>query len=212
MRGLFLVLEGPEGAGKSTLAVRLAERLRDRLAGTGIDVIKTREPGGTPVSDAVRTVLLDPGQHIAPLTEFLLYSASRAQHVQDVIRPALMQGAVVICDRFTASSVAYQGAGRGLDQAFVQELNRRVAQDCVPDLMVLLDVDVEIGMERIRSRGQADRLERADREFHRRVAESFREQARADDWLVVDAAQPVEAVETQVLTTIDAMLEQWLGQ
>lgn len=210
MSGLFLVLEGPEGAGKSTLAVRLAERLRERLAGTGTDVIMTREPGGTPVSDSIRTVLLDPGQHIAPLTEFLLYSASRAQHVEDVIRPALENGSVVICDRFTASSVAYQGAGRGLDGEFVKSLNSRVAQGLVPDLTVLLDVEVDVGMERIRSRGQADRLERADREFHRRVAESFRQQAGAAGWLRVDAAQPAEAVEAHVLREVDAMLEPWL--
>lgn len=209
MNGLFLVLEGPEGAGKSTLAVRLAQHLREKLAGTGTDIILTKEPGGTPVSESIRHTLLDPGLHISPLTEFLLYSASRAQHVEDVVRPALQNGSIVICDRFTASSVAYQGAGRGLDQEFIRELNQRVARGCVPDLTILLDVDVEVGMERIRSRGQADRLEQADREFHRRVVESFREQARADGWLRVDAGQAAEAVEAQVLTAVDAMLEPW---
>ena len=208
-RGLFIVLEGPEGAGKSTLAVRLAARLRSRLDSASTDVLMTREPGGTPVSDSIRTVLLDPGQNIAPLTEFLLYSASRAQHVEDVIRPALENGSIVICDRFTASSVAYQGAGRGLDQAFVRELNQRVAHDCVPDLTILLDIDVDQGMDRIRARGQADRLEQADREFHRRVAASYREQAEAGGWLNVDASQSVELVEQQVLKVLDGMLTQW---
>ncbi len=214
MRGLFLVLEGPEGAGKSTLAVRLANRLRERFQAVGghaPDVILTREPGGTPVSDAVRSVLLDPGQQIAPLTEFLLYSASRAQHVEDVILPALVSGAIVVCDRFAASSVAYQGAGRGLDLEFVRSLNARVAAGCEPDLTVLLDVDAGTGLQRIANRGQTDRLERADRAFHERVAASFRRQAAEGGWQVVDGSQPAAAVEAQVMERVGRLVDAWLA-
>ncbi len=214
MRGLFVALEGPEGAGKSTLSVRLANRLREQLRASGgraPDVILTREPGGTPVSDAIRSVLLDPGQQIAPLTEFLLYSASRAQHVVDVIAPALEQGAIVICDRFIASSVAYQGAGRGLDAGFVSDLNSKVAGGCLPDLTILLDVETSTGLERIRQRGQTDRLERADLAFHERVAESFRQQALAGGWLVVDASRDAAEVEQQVLESLEGLVAEWLA-
>lgn len=214
VRGLFVALEGPEGAGKSTLSVRLANRLREQLRASGgraPDVILTREPGGTPVSDAIRSVLLDPGQQIAPLTEFLLYSASRAQHVVDVIAPALEQGAIVICDRFIASSVAYQGAGRGLDAGFVSDLNSKVAGGCLPDLTILLDVETSTGLERIRQRGQTDRLERADLAFHERVAESFRQQARTGDWLVVDASRDAAEVEQQVLESLEGLVAEWLA-
>ena len=210
MRGLFIVLEGPEGAGKSTLALQLAEWLRERVAGRPTTVTLTREPGGTPVSDAIRTVLLDPGQQIAPLTEFLLYSASRAQHVEDVIRPALEAGGAVICDRFTASSVAYQGAGRGLDQEFVTDLNSRVSHGCLPDLTILLDIDPEKGLERIRRRGEADRLERADSGFHHRVAESFRSQSAAAGWLTLDGSLPAEEVAARAMAGLNGLLERWL--
>ncbi len=211
MNGLFIALEGPEGAGKSTLAVHLAEVLRRRDAARAGMVLLTREPGGTPVSDAIRSVLLDPGQQIAPLTEFLLYSASRAQHVEDVIRPALTAGSLVICDRFTGSSLAYQGAGRGLDAEFVTGLSRRVTGDCVPDVTVLVDIDTEVGLTRIRSRGNADRLERADAAFHRRVAESFRAQAAEHDWLTVDGSLPQAEVAERVLSGLKERLDRWFA-
>ncbi len=200
MRGLFVVLEGPEGAGKSTLARALSALL---AAEAGEDrVVLTREPGGTPTSDAVRDVLLDTRFDMAPLTEFLLYSASRAQHVEQVIRPALDAGKAVICDRFSGSSVAYQGAGRGVDAAFVRELNARVSQGCIPDLTILVDIDPELGLQRIASRGRPDRLESADLAFHRRVAESFREQAAAGDWFVLDGTR----AQAEVLGDASSML------
>lgn len=214
MSGLFIVLEGPEGAGKSTVAQQLAGWLREQLAAHGSSarkVVLTKEPGGTPVGDAIRSVLLDPGQQIAPLTEFLLFSASRAQHVQDVIRPALEQGDAVICDRFTASSVAYQGAGRGLDQELVSCLNRTVSQQLQPDLTVLLDIDAGMGLRRIAARGEADRLEQADPAFHARVQASFLEQARQGDWLVVDAAQPQQLVFEQVTAGLHDRLGRWFS-
>lgn len=211
MNGLFIALEGPEGAGKSTLARHLAEALRSRAAGRAGKVLLTREPGGTPVSDAIRSVLLDPGQRISPLTEFLLYSASRAQHVEDVIRPALAAGSLVISDRFTGSSLAYQGAGRGLDAEFVTALSERVTGDCVPDVTVLVDIDTEAGLARIRSRGSADRLEQADAAFHQRVADSFRAQAEQYGWLTVDGSLPQEQVTELVLSGLAERLDRWFA-
>src|SRR5690606_34622131 len=139
VRGMFIVVEGPEGAGKSTRIARLAARLAD----LGRHPLLTREPGGTPTGDAVREILLDPVREITPLAEFLLYSASRAQLVQDVVIPALQAGHDVICDRYTSASVAYQGYGRGLDLALIDDLNRRVTAGLVPDLTVLLDIEPE---------------------------------------------------------------------
>lgn len=209
-----MVLEGPEGAGKSTVSRLLTDWLRQQLVARGSPVKKvllTKEPGGTPVGEAIRSVLLDPGQNIEPLTEFLLFSASRAQHVQDVIGPALQQGAAVICDRFTASSLAYQAAGRGLDPQLVGSINAEVSQGLEPDLTILLDVEAELGLRRIRARGRTDRLERADREFHDRVVASFRQQARAGDWLVVDAARPEAAVLESVTAGFSSRLRDWLN-
>ncbi len=184
-RGLFIAFEGPEGAGKSTQVATLARRLTK----TGRDVVVTREPGGTPAGDRIRDVVLDPDLEIAPLAEFLLYAAARAQHVEERIRPALERGATVLCDRFAASSVAYQGYGRGLDPAWVRELNARATDGLTPDATVLLDVPSEVGMGRIAARGATDRLERADLPFHRRVRDGFLTEASVHgDWIVVNAA------------------------
>ena len=184
--GVFIVFEGPEGAGKTTQIARLATRLRE----SGIEPVLTREPGGTPAADAVRSVILDPALTIDPLPEFLLYSASRAQHVAEVIAPALGKNKTVISDRFFGASVAYQGYGRGLELAFIHDLTERVTKGIKPDLVLLLDLDPAIGLERVAKRGQKDRLERAELAFHRRVREGFLEQAKANDtWAVFDAMQ-----------------------
>jgi dTMP kinase len=202
-RGLFIVFEGPEGAGKSTQIARLAERLR----GSGRDVLLTREPGGTRAGDAVRQVLLDPEQVIYPLTEFLLYSASRAQLVSEVIGPALEAGRDVVSDRFTGASVAYQGYGRGLDLDLVADLNRRATSGLRPDLTVLLDIEPEAGLRRARSRSGQDRLEAAGLDFHRRVREGYLAQAAADpSWLVVDAAAPEDAVAEAVWAGVSRLI------
>lgn len=194
-RGTFVAFEGPEGAGKSTQVERLARR----LARLGRDVEVTREPGGTPVGDRIRAVLLDPELTIDPLPEFLLYAAARAQHVRDRIAPALERGAVVLCDRFAASSVAYQGHGRGLDPSWVHEVNARATGGLTPDATLLLDLPSEDGLARALGRGAADRLERADLAFHRRVRDGFlAEAARQPGWTVVDARASEEAVEDAV--------------
>jgi dTMP kinase len=194
--GLFVAFEGPEGAGKSTQLVRLAARLRT----DGHDPLVTREPGGTPAGDQIREVILAPDLRVDPLTEFLLYSASRAQHVAEVIEPALAAGRVVLTDRYTAASVAYQGHGRGIDLAFVHDLNHRVTHGIAPELTVLFDLEPELGLQRVHERGASDRLENADLDFHHRVREGFLSQAAAapDRWLVLDASLGPGALETSV--------------
>jgi dTMP kinase len=187
----LVVFEGPEGAGKSTQVSLFAERLRR----AGVPLTVTREPGGTPTGDAIRELVLHADVAIDPLVEFLLYSASRAQHVLEVIRPALGRGEVVLSDRYAGASVAYQGYGRGLDLAFVNDLNRRATGGLRPDLTVLLDLDPEVGLQRVAGRGAEDRLEREALAFHQRVREGFLAQAEADpSWLVVDAGAAPEAV------------------
>lgn len=186
MGGCLIVFEGPEGAGKSTQI----SLLHERLAASGVSVTVTREPGGTAVGDAIRHLLLHADVPIEPLVEFLLYSASRAQHVSEVITPALRRGQVVLSDRFAAASVAYQGYGRGLEVAFVEELNRRATAGLRPDLTVLLDLDPAEGLRRVAGRGAADRLEREELGFHRRVRQGFLRQAEGDpSWLVLDARE-----------------------
>lgn len=192
----FVVFEGPEGAGKSTQVALLATRLR----AAGVDPLTTREPGGTPMGDRVRAVLLDPDLRVDPLAEFLLYAAARAQHVAEVIAPALAAGRPVLSDRFAAASVAYQAFGRGLDRHWVEEVNARAVGDCTPDRVVLLDLDPEVGLARAAARGRPDRLEAADLGFHRRARAGFRAQADAEPlrWQVLDATRSPEALAEQV--------------
>ena len=191
-RGRFIVFEGPEGAGKSTQIARLAERFRS----VGIEPLRTREPGGTPMGDRLREVLLDPDLRVDPLAEFLLYAAGRAQHVAEVIAPALAAGRVVLSDRFSAASVAYQGHGRGLDLAWVTDVNARAVQGCVPDRVVLLDLDPVLGLARVAARGRPDRLEAADLAFHQRARAGFGAQADADPdrWRRLEADQDADAL------------------
>jgi dTMP kinase len=178
--GRFLVLEGGEACGKSTQAARLAGAL---------DAVLTREPGGTDLGGRVRALLLDPATGaLDPRTEALMMIADRAQHVAEVIGPALAAGRHVVSDRHVGSTIAYQGGGRGLDADELQEVSDWAAAGCRPDLVLLLDVPVEVAHARLR--GARDRLEREDRGFHRRVRASFLAQAAADPgrWAVIDAA------------------------
>ncbi|WP_414657431.1 dTMP kinase [Deinococcus sp. VB343] len=204
MAGLFITLEGPEGAGKTTQLARLEARLRE----TGRRVTVTREPGGTPLGLRVREVVLDPALDMGPLSEFLLYSASRAQLVQDVLRPALERGDVVLCDRYFDSSLAYQGAGRGLPLALLRDLTREVTGGLTPDLTVLLDLDPALGLERAAQRGQPDRLEKADLAFHKRVRAGFLQLAQAEPqrFAVLDAAQSADMVDAQLWAAVESKL------
>lgn len=167
--GCFIVLEGGEGVGKTTQWRRLA----DRLAAAGHDVVALREPGGTPAGDALRAVLLDPQSALTPETEALLFAASRAQLVRDVITPALHRGAVVLVDRFLLSTYAYQGRGRALSLAALREVNAFATGFLAPDLTLLLALPLEESMARMHARGSTDRMEREDDAFHRRVRAAF---------------------------------------
>ncbi|AZC36294.1 dTMP kinase [Pseudomonas chlororaphis] len=205
MTGLFITLEGPEGAGKSTNREYLAERLR----AAGIEVLLTREPGGTPLAERIREVLLTPGDEVMnPDTELLLVFAARAQHLAEVIRPALARGAVVLCDRFTDSTYAYQGGGRGLSVERIATLERFVQGELRPDLTLVFDLPVEVGLARASARGRLDRFELEGRVFFDAVRQAYLKRAAADParYLLVDASQPL----SQVQQALDALLPKLL--
>jgi dTMP kinase len=167
---VFIVVEGIEGSGKSTLVAGLA----DRLGSEGRDVLVTREPGGTPVGDAVREIFLNRSIPIAPMTEALLVNAARAEHVEEVIRPALGAGRIVLCDRFVDSTLAYQGYGRGLDLELVRAICAIATAGLAPALVLLLDLAVGVARDRLRGRPAAvDRIESEDDGFHERVRHGF---------------------------------------
>jgi len=168
--GKLIVFEGPEGAGKTTQLRRLSER----LASDGIQSVAVREPGGTPVGDAIREILLDPEREIADATEALLFMASRAELTAREIRPSLARGTVVLLDRFFLSTYAYQVAGRGLAEEEVRAANRLATGDLVPDLTLLLDIAPREGLARADARGDRDRMEKSGAEFHDRVGAAFR--------------------------------------
>ncbi len=207
----FVTLEGGEGAGKSTVLAALREFLLAR----GYEVVSTREPGGTPLAEQIRGLLLDT-HHEPPAveTELLLMFAARAQHVREVILPALQRGAWVISDRFTDSSYAYQGAGRGLDAGFIAELERRVV-GIAPAMTLLLDIGVAHGRERTRGRDLApggsgpDRIEREQDQFFERVREGFLARARAEPrrFRVIDATRPVDVVAGQAVACLRELAE-----
>ena len=189
---MFVTFEGLDGCGKTTQAVLLADALR----GDGVEVVSTREPGGTPLGEAIRDLVLH-GGHVAPWAEAALYAASRAQHVDGVIRPALERGATVVCDRYIDSSVAYQGVGRVLDPEAVRSLSEWATEGLAPDLTILLDLDADAARGRLdEARTRYDRLEAEASEFHDRVRAAYLALAEAepDRFLVVDAARPVDEI------------------
>ncbi|HUR50779.1 MAG TPA: dTMP kinase [Mycobacteriales bacterium] len=200
--GLFVVFEGGEGAGKSTQVQQLAEALR----AVGYDVVVTREPGATDVGARIRSLLLDPATRLSPRAEALLYAADRAQHVAEVVRPALARGAVVISDRYVDSSLAYQGAGRELDAEEVAELSRWATHGLRPALTVLLDVDPQVGLGR--ATGSPDRIEQEALSFHQAVRQGFLDLAAAEPhrYLVLGASQPQQHVHEAVLARVTPLL------
>lgn len=202
-RGLLVTLEGGEGAGKSTQIVRLAERARAR----GVGVLTCREPGGTPLGERLREALF--GLDAAPtaLAELLTFSAARAELVATVMRPALERGALVLCDRFTDSTLAYQGYGRGLDVATIAAVNAAATGGLAPDLTLLLDLDPAAGRAR-GAEGGTDYLEREALAFHERVRTGFRELAAREPgrWRVIDATMGLDAVTDAAWSAVEALL------
>lgn len=193
------------GSGKSTNREYLAERLR----AAGIEVLLTREPGGTPLAERIRDVLLTPVEEVMNAdTELLLVFAARAQHLATVIRPALERGAVVLCDRFTDSTYAYQGAGRGLSLARIAALEDFVQGELRPDLTLVFDLPVDVGLARASARGRLDRFEQEGQAFFQKVREAFLARAAAapQRYVLVDAAQPL----AQVQQSLDSLLPQLL--
>ena len=211
MRGRFITFEGIEGSGKSSQIILLMDHLRSKKR----TVTLTREPGGTPIGDQVRKILLDPGNKaLDPSAELLLYAASRAQHLKEVIRPALESGDIVLCDRFSDATLAYQGYGRGLDLAMIHALDRLVTAGMRPDLTILLDVEAAVGLARARGRNNQQGLESEARfenealAFHERVRQGYLALARnePDRIKIVDAALPPLRVQEKILELMDHCL------
>jgi dTMP kinase len=199
-RGRFITFEGPEGSGKSTQLRILAERLRS----AGLDILETQEPGGTPIGIQIRNVLLDAkNRELCPTAELLLMFASRAQNVDQLILPALSAGRTVLCDRFTDSTLVYQGVGRGLGADVVYELDRIACRGLVPDLTLLIDIDAETGLARARQ----NRMEEQGVDFHRKVREAYRQLAADESRRVrlIDGSQTIEAVAEEVWREVSAI-------
>jgi dTMP kinase len=211
MKGVFITFEGIEGSGKSTQIALLAQYLWAR----GSPVTLTREPGGTAIGDRVRAILLDPNHKtLDPKAELLLYAAARAQHLQEVILPALKTGGVVLCDRFSDATAAYQGYGRSLDLDMISALDRIVTGGMQPDLTLLLDIDAVDGLDRARGRNRSRgldneaRFENEEVAFHERVRAGYRALAKQQPGRirVVDASRPVDFVQADIRKIVDARM------
>lgn len=217
--GFFIVLEGGEGAGKTTQIGAIATWLEEsgwlaKLRSFDIDppLLLTREPGGTPLGQGLRQLLLHTDLEIDPMAELLLYAADRAQHVATSIRPQLQRGGIVLCDRYTASTVAYQGYGRGLDLQIIQQINQIATGGLAADLILWLDLPVSVGLARTQRRSLADRLEQNDVAFHERVRQGFMALAQAggDRWQRIDANQPLNQVSAAIRDCLVPHLHRWL--
>lgn len=210
MTGLFITLEGPEGAGKSTNREYLAAKLRAE----GIEVLLTREPGGTPLAERIRELLLAPSdESMHADTELLLVFAARAQHLAQVIRPALARGEIVLCDRFTDATYAYQGGGRGVSHQRIAALENFVQGELRPDLTLIFDLPVEVGLARATARGRLDRFEQEGRTFFDAVRSTYLKRASAepDRYRLVDAALSLPQVQQSLDALIPEMLERYRG-
>ena len=210
MKGRFISFEGPEGSGKTSQI----QALRDYLVGRGFDVLVTREPGGTPIGDQIRAILHDHANAaMLPATEILLFSASRAQLVGEVIRPALERGTVVLCDRYADSTFAYQGYGLGLPLDSLRTITQFATGGLRPDLIVCLDLPVEEGLRRKRAAFESgesewNRIDARELAFHRRVRSGYRELARHEEgrWAIVDATRPFEVVAEEIAEHVRRVL------
>ena len=206
MTGLFITFEGGEGCGKSTQIAAL----KARLEAIGKTVVQTREPGGTALGESVRNLLQydDAGQGMSPEAELLLFAASRAQHVRELIVPAIAEGQIVLCDRFLDSTTVYQGVARAIDSKKVDTVNQFAIGDTMPDLTILIDLPPEIGLARVhaRSDGKLDRMENEAIEFFQAVRQGYLDLAKSEPkrFLVLDGSQSVEELETQIWQKVEA--------
>lgn len=206
-RGRFITFEGIEGSGKSSQIARL----QARLEAAGRRVVRLREPGGTPIGDRIRAVLLDPAANaMTPESEMFLFAASRAQLVREAVRPALEDGAVVLCDRFVHSSLAYQGGGRGLGRDRVAAVNAHAVDGCLPDRVVLLDLPADRALDRAAARGALDRIEQEKRSFFEVTRTAFLAEADSDPtrFVVVDADGTRDDVEARVQAGLRDLFEE----
>lgn len=207
MKGFFISFEGIEGTGKSTQASLLSAYLQQHEW----TVIRTREPGGTAISLKIRELLLSlDNREMDPVTELLLYNAARVQHIREVIDPALERGEIVICDRFSDSTLAYQGYGRGIDRTMILALDKLATKGMRPDLTLLLDIDVETGLKRNREINKRDRLELEDIAFHEKVRAGFLRMAEEepDRIRIIDCSGSIETIHRDILKTVAAFLDQ----
>jgi len=205
MRGFFITFEGTEGSGKSTQIEILARYLTRH----GHKVVTTREPGGTAFGEQIRRVLLSvKNRRLDPRAELFLYLASRTQHLEEVILPALKRGKIILCDRFSDATVAYQGFGRRLDMKVVRTAVAYAAKGLSPDLTLLLDLDVRLGLARVKDRGRSNRLDREQREFHQRVRVGYRRLARSEPGRlkIVEASQSPQDVAREIKKIVDRSL------
>ena len=204
-KGLFITLEGIEGAGKSTAV----DFIEDFLTKEGHDVIKTREPGGTVIGEQIREILLKNENYTLTYdTELLLVFSARAQHIQEVILPALSSGKIILCDRFTDASYAYQGGGRGIDASRINLLEKWVHGDLRPNLTLLFDLDVSIGMQRTKKRSDADRFEREEINFFEKIRNTYLERAKNEPqrFRIINSASSLESVKEQIITILKDFL------
>lgn len=206
MAGILITMEGPDGSGKTTQISLLAKVLTSE----GREVVQTREPGGTPLADRIRVLVLDPAHDkMTARTEALLYMAARAQHTAELIRPAMERGAVVISDRYADSTLVYQGVARGLPMDSLIWLNRFATEELTPDLTLLLDGDTDCLAQRVTNRGNKDRLDNEDPEFHRKVREGFLLLAaqNPERFRVIDADRTVESIQLDIQRCVQEFLQ-----
>ena len=203
--GKFITLEGGEGVGKSTNLIFIKQLLEDN----GIDVVTTREPGGTILAENIRQLLLDKSEEVvSETTELLLMFAARAQHIQQIINPALAQGQWVLCDRFTDATFAYQGGGRGMDVKMIEWLEQKVQGNIRPDLTLLLDAPITVGMERANKRGKLDRFEQEKHDFFEKVRTAYLDRADQNQQVIkiINADQPLNKVQKQIASIVQSFV------
>ena len=201
--GTFITLEGPEGAGKTTQLKLLSKYLQDE----GIDHVITRDPGGTSLGKPIRRLLLNAESVVSPVAELLLYEADRAQNVSEIIMPGLAEGKLVFCDRYTDSTLAYQGYGRGIDLKLIEQINDVASQGLKPKCTILFDIESSAGLARLHPSGH-DRLEREALEFHQKVRQGYLELSKAnpDRWRILDAAMPMHMVQEELRRFVNEAL------